>query len=96
MDLSEQQVREISQMGAKGRALCRDSASIRQPRQKAPLGPIATLISPSRRRSDNYVRFADEWQRDLSDALKLDVRLAQYNCRASDAARRACDDHGRK
>jgi hypothetical protein len=31
----------------------------------------------------NYVRFADEWQRDLSDALKLDVRLAQYNCRAS-------------
>ena len=39
----------------------------------------------------NYVRFADEWQRELSEKLELDVRLAQYNCPASDTARRACD-----
>jgi predicted nucleotidyltransferase len=95
MDLTEQQVREIRKWAQRAAPYV-ETVHLYGSRAKGSARPDSDVDLASTASVGNYVRFADEWQRDLSDALKLDVRLAQYNCRASDAARRACDDHGRK
>jgi predicted nucleotidyltransferase len=40
----------------------------------------------------HYAQFANEWQKELSDALVLKVMLKQYNSPADDTVRRYCDE----
>jgi predicted nucleotidyltransferase len=40
----------------------------------------------------NYVRFADEWQEELTNSLGHKAKLKQYNCPADDTVRRYCDE----
>lgn len=40
----------------------------------------------------NYVRFADEWEAELSEVTGLRVAVSQYNSSANDTVRQYCDD----
>ena len=42
--------------------------------------------------TSHYVRFLNEWHKELSDALILKVMLKQYNSPADDTVRRYCDE----
>ena len=90
MDLTEQQVRYIQEWaeragvvktvrlyGSRAKGSARSDSDVN----------LALTVGTSR-----YIRFLNEWQKELSDALILKVMLKQYNSPADDTVRRYCDE----
>jgi predicted nucleotidyltransferase len=90
MDLTEQQVRYIQEWaeragvvetvrlyGSRAKGIARSDSDVN----------LALTVGTSQ-----YVRFLNEWQKELSDALILKVMLKQYNSPADDTVRRYCDE----
>ena len=90
MDLTEQQVRYIQEWaeragvvktvrlyGSRAKGSARSDSDVN----------LALTVGTS-----HYVRFLNEWQKELSDALILKVMLKQYNSPADDTVRRYCDE----
>jgi len=90
MNLTEQQVRYIQDWaeragvvetvrlyGSRAKGIARSDSDVN----------LALTVGTS-----HYVRFLNEWQKELSDALILKVMLKQYNSPADDTVRRYCDE----
>jgi predicted nucleotidyltransferase len=90
MDLTEQQVRYI-QEGAERTGVV-ETVRLYGSRAKGSARPDSDVDLALTVGTGNYVRFANEWQKDLSDVLVLKVKLKQYNSPADDTVRRYCDE----
>jgi predicted nucleotidyltransferase len=90
MDLTEQQVRYIQEW-AEGTGVV-ETVRLYGSRAKDSARPDSDVDLALTVGTGNYVRFANEWQKELSDALILKVMLKQYNSPADDTVRRYCDE----
>jgi predicted nucleotidyltransferase len=90
MDLTEQQRRNIQEWAEGTRVV--ETVRLYGSRAKGSARPDSDVDLAITVSAGNYVRFANEWQKELSDGLGLGVRLKQYNSPADDTVRRYCDE----
>ena len=90
MDLTEQQVRAVREWAARAGhvvVVClfgRGAKYCAKPESDVDLAITVGV--------GHYVALADKWEADLSKSLGLQVKLNQYNCRASHTVRDYCDE----
>jgi len=90
MDLTEQHVRYVQEWAERTGVV--ETVRLYGSRAKGSARPDSDVDLAITVSAGNYVRFANEWQKELSDALLLKVRLKQYNSPADDTVRRCCDE----
>ena len=90
MDLTEEQVRYIQEWADRTGVV--ETVRLYGSRAKGNARPDSDVDLALTVGTGHYVRFADEWQRELSYALVLNVMLKQYNSPADDTVRRYCDE----
>jgi predicted nucleotidyltransferase len=90
MDLTEQQVRYIQEWAERTGVV--QTVRLYGSRAKGGARPDSDVDLALTLSTGNYVRFANEWQNELSNALFLKVMLKQYNSPADDTVRHYCDE----
>ena len=90
MDLTEQHVRYVQEWAERTGVV--ETVRLYGSRAKGSARPDSDVDLAITVSAGNYVRFANEWQKELSDALLLKVRLKQYNSPADDTVRRYSDE----
>jgi predicted nucleotidyltransferase len=90
MDLTEQQVRYIQEWAERTGVV--ETVRLYGSRAKGSARSDSDVNLALTVDTSHYVRFLNEWQKELSDALILKVMLKQYNSPADDTVRRYCDE----
>jgi predicted nucleotidyltransferase len=90
MDLTEQQVRYIEDWAERAGVV--ETVRLYGSRARGSARPDSDVNLALTVGTSHYVRFLNEWQKELSDALVLKVMLKQYNSPADDTVRRYCDE----
>ncbi len=87
MDFIKEQVRAIKEWAARSHV---DTVRLFGSRAKSCARADSDVDLAVTASDGDYVRFADDWEEELSKALNLSVAIKQYNSTADDTVRRYC------